>query len=38
MHEYVGTSHIHLVYSDGTGTVEEVINYAREVGLYSDEQ
>lgn len=33
MHEYVGALHIHSVYSDGTGTVEEIINYAREVGL-----
>ena len=33
MQEYVGALHIHSVYSDGTGTVEEIINYAREVGL-----
>ena len=33
MHEYVGALHIHSVYSDGTGTVKEIINYAREVGL-----
>ena len=33
MQEYVGALHIHSVYSDGTGTVEEIINYACEVGL-----
>ena len=33
MYEYIGALHIHSVYSDGTGTVDEIINYAREVGL-----
>ncbi|PJA98119.1 MAG: histidinol-phosphatase [Ignavibacteriales bacterium CG_4_9_14_3_um_filter_30_11] len=33
MYEYIGALHIHSVYSDGTGTVEEIINYAQEVGL-----
>lgn len=33
MYEYIGALHIHSVYSDGTGTVKEIINYAKEVGL-----
>jgi len=33
MHEYIGALHIHSVYSDGTGTVKEIIKYAQEVGL-----
>jgi len=33
MYEYIGALHIHSVFSDGTGTVEEIINYAKEVGL-----
>ncbi len=33
MVEYVGSIHIHSTYSDGSGTVEEIIKTAKEVGL-----
>lgn len=33
MHEYVGAIHMHSVYSDGTGTVEEITEFANEVNL-----
>lgn len=33
MHEYVGAIHIHSVFSDGSGEVPEIANYAGEVGL-----
>ncbi len=33
MVEYVGAIHIHSNFSDGSGTVEEIIKFAQEVGL-----
>lgn len=33
MHEYVGAIHMHSIYSDGTGNVEEIAGFANEVGL-----
>lgn len=33
MNEYVGAIHMHSVFSDGSGTVEEIAEYADEVGL-----
>jgi hypothetical protein len=33
MIEYVGAIHIHSTYSDGSGTVDEIVKAAREVGL-----
>ena len=33
MHEYVGAIHMHSVYSDGSGKVEEIVGFANEVGL-----
>ncbi|WP_337865172.1 PHP domain-containing protein [Ignavibacterium sp.] len=33
MYEYIGAIHIHSVFSDGTGEVPEIANYANEVGL-----
>jgi len=33
MFEYVGAAHVHSTYSDGTGTVEEIANFANETGL-----
>lgn len=33
MHEYIGAIHIHSVFSDGTGEVPDIVNYANEVGL-----
>jgi len=33
MVEYVGSTHIHSTYSDGSGTVDEIIKAAQEVGL-----
>lgn len=33
MFEYVGAAHIHSVYSDGSGTIEEIAGFANEVGL-----
>ncbi len=33
MVEYVGAIHIHSTYSDGSGTVDEIIKAAQEVGL-----
>lgn len=33
MFEYVGAIHIHSVFSDGTGQVEEIAGYANEVNL-----
>lgn len=33
MYEYVGALHIHSVFSDGTGKVEEIHEFAREVDL-----
>lgn len=33
MVEYVGAIHMHSTYSDGTGTVEEIVGFAKEVGL-----
>lgn len=33
MNEYVGAIHMHSIYSDGSGTVEEIVGYANEVGL-----
>ncbi|MGE5683223.1 MAG: PHP domain-containing protein [Bacillota bacterium] len=33
MFEYVGAIHIHSVFSDGSGQVEEIGNFANEVGL-----
>ncbi len=33
MIEYVGAIHIHSTYSDGSGTVDEIIKTAQEVGL-----
>jgi len=31
--EYIGNLHIHTLYSDGSGTVEDVVQAARKVGL-----
>jgi hypothetical protein len=33
MHEYIGAIHIHSVFSDGTGEVPDIANFANEVGL-----
>lgn len=33
MYEYAGTIHLHTTYSDGTGTLDEVVRIAEEVGL-----
>lgn len=33
LHEFSGVLHIHSVFSDGTGTVEEIAGYANECGL-----
>lgn len=33
MHEYVGAIHMHSVFSDGSGKVEEIAGFADEVGL-----
>jgi len=33
MHEYIGAIHMHSVYSDGSGKVEDIITDANEVGL-----
>jgi hypothetical protein len=33
MYEYVGALHMHSIFSDGSGKVEEIANYADEVGL-----
>lgn len=33
MVEYVGAIHIHSTFSDGSGTVEEIVGFAKEVGL-----
>ena len=33
MVEYVGAIHIHSTYSDGSGTVDEIVRFAKEVGL-----
>jgi hypothetical protein len=33
MYEYVGAAHIHSRYSDGTGTIEEIVRAATELGL-----
>ncbi len=33
MFEYVGALHMHSVFSDGSGKVEEIANFANEVGL-----
>ncbi len=33
MYEYVGALHMHSVFSDGSGTVEEICGFADEVGL-----
>ena len=33
MVEYVGAIHIHSTYSDGSGTVDEIVGFAKEVGL-----
>ncbi len=33
MYEYVGALHMHSVYSDGSGEVEEIARFADEVGL-----
>ncbi|HQQ86120.1 MAG TPA: PHP domain-containing protein, partial [Candidatus Marinimicrobia bacterium] len=33
LNEYIGCIHIHTVYSDGSGTYEEVIRAAQEAGL-----
>lgn len=33
MFEYIGAIHIHSVYSDGSGEVKEIANYANESGL-----
>ena len=33
MFEYVGVLHIHSVFSDGSGDVKEIIDFANEVGL-----
>jgi len=32
-HDYKGAIHIHSIYSDGKGTIEEIANEARQVGL-----
>ena len=33
MHEYTGAIHMHSVYSDGSGKVEDIVSDANEVGL-----
>lgn len=33
MVEYVGSIHMHSKYSDGSGTVEDIVGFAQEVGL-----
>ena len=33
MYEYAGAIHIHSIYSDGTGTVDDITKFANEVGL-----
>jgi len=33
MNEYVGAIHIHSVYSDGTGNIEDIAQAAYETGL-----
>ncbi len=33
MFEYVGAIHMHSIYSDGSGTVEEIVKFAQEIGL-----
>lgn len=33
MHEYIGALHMHSIFSDGSGKVEEIANFADEVGL-----
>lgn len=33
MHEYIGTIHMHSVYSDGSGEVSDIAGFAEEVGL-----
>lgn len=33
MHEYVGVIHVHSEYSDGSGTINEILSAASEVGL-----
>jgi hypothetical protein len=33
MYEYVGSIHIHSVFSDGTGEIPEIAKYADEIGL-----
>ncbi len=33
MNEYVGAIHMHSIYSDGSGSVEEILQAAQEIGL-----
>ncbi len=34
MSEYVGNLHVHSTYSDGTGTIEEIAEAARDCGAW----
>ena len=33
MYEFVGAVHVHSIYSDGTGKVEDIAEFAAETGL-----
>lgn len=33
MHEYIGAIHMHSIYSDGSGRIEDITKAAREIGL-----
>ena len=33
MFEYIGSAHIHTIYSDGSGTVDEIAGHANDAGL-----